>query len=39
MEGWITPARAFEVYGVAIDAEGVVDPEATQRRRAALADG
>jgi N-methylhydantoinase B len=37
-EGWITPARAAEVYGVAIDEAGQVDNERTKALRASLAD-
>jgi N-methylhydantoinase B len=33
-EGWITPQRACDVYGVVLDDTGAVDGEATQRRRA-----
>jgi len=33
-EGWISRARAREVYRVALDAMGVIDPEATQALRA-----
>jgi N-methylhydantoinase B len=32
-EGWITPARAAEIYGVVVDDEGVVDVAATNARR------
>jgi N-methylhydantoinase B len=35
-EGWISRERAFEVYGVAVDADGRVDAAATAARRAAL---
>ncbi|MFQ5693204.1 MAG: hydantoinase B/oxoprolinase family protein, partial [Nitrospinota bacterium] len=38
-EGWITRARAFEVYGVVFDEEGNIDEAATAERRAALAAG
>jgi N-methylhydantoinase B len=37
-EGWITPGRAAEVYGVAIDEAGHVDSERTSALRASLAD-
>lgn len=33
-EGWITRARAREVYRVALDAMGAIDPEATRALRA-----
>ncbi|MFQ5931016.1 MAG: hydantoinase B/oxoprolinase family protein [Nitrospiraceae bacterium] len=33
-EGWISPKRAREVYGVVISAEGEVDEKATRRLRA-----
>jgi N-methylhydantoinase B len=33
-EGWITRARAREVYGVVLDAMGAIDPEATRALRA-----
>ena len=36
-EGWITPSRALDVYGVAVDPEGGVDAAATEARRAELA--
>jgi N-methylhydantoinase B len=39
VEGWISPERAREVYGVVVDADGAVDGPATAERRAALADG
>jgi N-methylhydantoinase B len=35
-EGWISRARAAEVYGVVLDADGTIDQAATGRRRAAL---
>ncbi len=35
-EGWVTPERAREVYGVMVDRAGLVDQEATERRRAEL---
>jgi N-methylhydantoinase B len=38
-EGWITPARALEVYGVALDGDGLVDVAATGSRRHALTKG
>jgi N-methylhydantoinase B len=34
-EGWITPARARDVYRVAVDAAGVVEEQETKRLRAA----
>lgn len=36
-EGWITPERAFDVYGVRVDDDGRVDGAATAARRAVLA--
>jgi N-methylhydantoinase B len=36
-EGWISKQRAYEVYGVVIDDDGVVDKAATAERRSALA--
>ncbi|MFT4123361.1 MAG: hydantoinase B/oxoprolinase family protein [Microbacteriaceae bacterium] len=36
-EGWITPGRAREVYGVVIDAQGAVDAAATRALRGARA--
>jgi N-methylhydantoinase B len=36
-EGWISKARARDVYGVVFDSGGRVDPLATARRRAELA--
>jgi N-methylhydantoinase B len=35
-EGWITPERARDVYGVVVGEGGGIDYEATTRRRAAL---
>ena len=35
--GYVTSAHAAETYGVIVDAAGRLDPEATLRRRAALA--
>ncbi|MEA2484410.1 MAG: N-methylhydantoinase [Thermoleophilaceae bacterium] len=32
-EGWISPGRALEAYGVVLDADGSVDLRATARRR------
>lgn len=32
-EGWVTRERAREVYGVVIDADGVLDDQATHRQR------
>ena len=37
-EGWITHTRAYEIYGVGITREGVVDQPATQARRDVLQD-
>ncbi|GAB5469488.1 MAG: hydantoinase B/oxoprolinase family protein [Rhodospirillales bacterium] len=34
-EGWVSPERAREVYGVAVDPNGQVDPAETDRLRAA----
>jgi N-methylhydantoinase B len=36
-EGWITPGRAYDVYGVRIDDSGEIDAPATAERRAELA--
>jgi N-methylhydantoinase B len=36
-EGWITPRRAEEVYGVVLDAAGEIDQAASRARRATLA--
>jgi N-methylhydantoinase B len=36
-DGWISAARAREVYGVALDEGGVLDEQATRARRAELA--
>ena len=36
-EGWITRARAHDVYGVIIDSSGSVDADATAARRADMA--
>jgi N-methylhydantoinase B len=36
-EGWITPARAAEVYGLVLDANGAIDAAATASRRRELA--
>ena len=36
-EGWITPSRAREVYGVVFDRTGGIDRDATATRRARLA--
>ncbi|MBM3517979.1 MAG: hydantoinase B/oxoprolinase family protein [Alphaproteobacteria bacterium] len=36
-EGWISRERAADVYGVVLDASGVVDPAATAARRKVLA--
>jgi N-methylhydantoinase B len=36
-EGWITPARARDVYGIAFDAEGGIDAAASSARRSELA--
>jgi N-methylhydantoinase B len=35
-EGWVSRARAREVYGVVLDDRGAVDVVATAQRRAAL---
>jgi N-methylhydantoinase B len=35
-EGWITPSRAYAVYGVRVDADGRVDEAATCERRQEL---
>ena len=35
-EGWISPARAFEVYGVKVDQHGQSDDQATAARRSQL---
>jgi N-methylhydantoinase B len=37
-EGWVSRARAAQVYGVILDEGGAVDPNATLARRAALAE-
>ncbi|HEY2180872.1 MAG TPA: hydantoinase B/oxoprolinase family protein [Solirubrobacteraceae bacterium] len=37
-DGWVSPGRAREVYGVALDESGKLDEEATLARRAALAE-
>lgn len=36
-EGWITAARALEVYGVVLDSNGFADMAATESRRGAAA--
>jgi N-methylhydantoinase B len=36
-EGWISPGRAYEIYGVAIADDGTIDEAATEARRAELA--
>lgn len=36
-EGWITPERAAEIYGVVVDAAGEIDDAASSRKRKALA--
>jgi hypothetical protein len=36
VEGWVTPERAAEVYGVVIDETGRLDAAATAARRAEL---
>jgi N-methylhydantoinase B len=36
-EGWISPERAREVYGVEVTLEGAVDRERTERLRGRLA--
>jgi len=38
-EGWVSVARAREVYGVVVGEDGALDAEATRGRRAELADG
>jgi N-methylhydantoinase B len=38
-EGWITPDRAGDVYGVVFDAGRGIDAAATDARRAELASG
>ena len=38
-EGWITTARAADVYGVVLDESGTVDAAATDARRAPIEDG
>ena len=35
-EGWISPARAYEVYGVKVDQHGMSDDHATGTRRSEL---
>lgn len=35
-EGWVSPSRAEEVYGVVLDGSGAVDVERTEERRVAL---
>lgn len=35
-QGWVTPDRALEVYGVAFGADGELDPAATEQRRSEL---
>jgi N-methylhydantoinase B len=37
LDGWVSVARAREVYGVMIDENGALDEEATRARRAELA--
>jgi hypothetical protein len=37
-EAWITSERAYEVYGVRVDADGRVDEAATTARRQELGD-
>jgi N-methylhydantoinase B len=37
-EGWITPGRATDVYGLVLDPRGGVDQQKTAARRAALAE-
>jgi N-methylhydantoinase B len=38
-EGWITPERAFDVYGVRVGPDGEVDEIATAARRRAASSG
>jgi N-methylhydantoinase B len=37
-EGWITPERAAEVYGLVLNAAGAIDAPATAAKRASLAE-
>ena len=38
-EGWISPQRALNVYGVVLDEDGRVDAAATEEQRTRLAGG
>jgi hypothetical protein len=38
-EGWVSRARAREVYGVEVDEGGKVVVEATRERRAGIGEG
>jgi N-methylhydantoinase B len=36
-EGWITPSRAYDIYGVCVDPDGTLDAAGTRERRRELA--